>query len=339
LVRIPHFRAAGQELEKTMFIFRLLQIGSAMALLTAVQADAQTYPAKAIRLIVATAPGGGVDTTARVLAKTLSGVVGQSVVVENRAGVGGIPGTEMLAKSAPDGYTLQLASSSHAVNPGLYPQLPYDSVRDFTYISLVSRGPNILVVHPSVPVKTVKDLIALARSSPDKLNYSSSGGGQASHLAAERFKVMTGVKMVHVPYKGTGPAVIGLLGGEVDLQFATLPSVLTHIRSGRLKTLGIGSARRSDILPEVPTIAESGVPGFEAGAWYGVIAPARTAPDIVTRLHGAIVKSVESPEVKDTLRRDGADPVGNRPDEFAAFIASEIPKWAAVVKSAGIKPE
>ena len=302
-------------------------------------ATAQSYPLKPIRLIVATAPGGGVDTTARVLAKTLTGVIGQSVVVENRAGAGGVPGTEVLAKSASDGYTIQLASSSHVVNPGLYPQLPYDTIKDFTAISLVSRSPNILVVHPSVPAKTVKELIALAKAQPDKLNFSSSGGGQASHLAGERFKLMAGVKMVHVPYKGTGPAVIGLLGGEVDLQFATLPSVLAQIRSNRLKALGIGSARRSDVLPEVPTISESGVPGFEAGAWYGVIAPARIAQDIVARLHGAIVKSVDASEVKDALRRDGSDPVGNRPEEFAAFIASEIPKWAAVVKSAGIKAE
>ena len=304
-----------------------------------VEAAAQTYPVKPIRLIVATSPGGGVDTTARVLAKTLSGVIGQSVVVENRAGAGGVPGTETLAKSAPDGYTLQLASSSHVVNPSLYQRLPYDSVKDFTAISLVSRNPNVLVVHPSVPAKSVKELIALAKANPGKLNFSSSGSGQASHLAGERFKLMAGVNIVHVPYKGTGPAVVGLVGGEIDLQFATLPSVLTHIRSGRLRALGIATTKRSDVTPELPTVAEAGVPGFEAGAWYGVLGPARLSGEIVAQLHRAIVQSLNTPDVKDTLQRDGSEPVGSRPEEFAAFIASEISKWAVVVKTAGIKAE
>ena len=320
---------------------KLAQICIALGTLLAAQLDAaeQAYPVKPIRLIVATAPGGGVDGTARVLAKTMAGIIGQQIVVENRAGSGGVPGTEILAKSAPDGYTLQLASSSHVVNPSLYRKLPYDSVADFTAVCLVSRSPNVLVVHPSVPAKTIKELIALAKAHPGKLNFSSAGAGQASHLGGERFKVMTGVNIVHVPYKGTGPGVIGLLGGEVEMQFATLPSVLTYIKAGRLRPLGIATLKRSAVLPEVPTISEAGVPGFEAGAWYGVVAPAGLSKDIVAQLNRAIVRSLETAEMRDTLLRDGSDPVGSRPEEFAAFIASEIQKWSVVVKAAGIKAE
>jgi len=317
-----------------------LKCGVLMMLVPALTLAAeQPYPVKPIRLIVPTSPGGGVDLTGRVLAKALIGIIGQSVVVENRPGVGGIPGSEFVAKAAPDGYTLLVASSSHVVNPSLYRKLPYDSIKDFSTISMVTRTPSVLVVHPSVPVKSVKELISLLKTHPGKLNYASAGAGQASHLAGERFKVIAGVNMVHVPYKGTGPAVVGLLGGEVDLQFASLSSVLAHVKSGRLRALGMATTKRSSVMPELVTIAEAGVPGYEAGSWQGILAPAGVSREIIAQLNRAIVQSIEAPDMQDTMRREGSDPAGNRPEEFTAFITAEIQKWAEVVRSAGIKAE
>jgi tripartite-type tricarboxylate transporter receptor subunit TctC len=299
-----------------------LKCGVLMMLVPALTLAAeQPYPVKPIRLIVPTSPGGGVDLTGRVLAKALIGIIGQSVVVENRPGVGGIPGSEFVAKAAPDGYTLLVASSSHVVNPSLYRKLPYDSIKDFSTISMVTRTPSVLVVHPSVPVKSVKDLISLVKANPGKLNYASAGAGQASHLA------------------GTGPAVVGLLGGEVDLQFASLSSVLAHVKSGRLRALGMATTKRSSVMPELVTIAEAGVPGYEAGSWQGILAPAGVSREIVAQLNRAIVQSIDTPDMQETMRREGSDPAGNRPEEFTAFITAEIQKWAEVVKSAGIKAE
>ena len=314
-------------------------LGLSIAVTTSIPALAQNFPAKPVRMVVASAPGGGIDGTARMLSKVLKDVTGQGFVVENRAGAGGIVGSEAVVKSRPDGYTLLMASSSHVVNPTLYEKLPYDSVKDFTAVSLVARSPNILVVNPSVPARSVKELIALAKAKPGSMNFSSSGNGQASHLAGERFKLMADVNMTHVAYKGTGPAVIGLVGGEVQVQFATLPSVLEQIKAGRLRALGIAQPKRSAVLPDVPTIAEAGVPGFEAGAWYGVMGPAGLPRDVVQTLYHAITQSLETAELKDLLQREGSEPVGSRPEEFSAYVSSEIPKWAMVVKNANLKAE
>ena len=302
------------------------------------QSAAQTYPSRAIRLIVAFPAGGGIDTTARILAKKLSEVMGQQVIVENRAGAGGIIGSEFVAKSAPDGYTLFMASSSHVLTPSIYPRLPFDPVKDFTAITLVARSPSVLVVHLSVPAKSVKELIALAKANPGKLNFSSAGSG-SSHLAGERFKMMAGVNMVHVPYRGTAPAVVALLGGEVDLMFGNLASVLAHVKSARLRALGVASLKRNVMLPDVPTMSEAGVRDFEAGAWYGVLAPAGLPKGIVDTLHRTIVRTLEMPDVKEIFGRDGYEAVGNGPQEFAAYIPAEIRKWAVVVKAAGTKAE
>jgi len=301
--------------------------------------SAADYPLKTVRMVVGSSPGGGIDAAGRIIAKKLTEVTAHSFVVENRAGAAGVVGTEIVARSAPDGYTLMMTSSSHVVNPSLYAKLPYDPLKDFTPVSLVMRSPNVLVVHPSVPVRSVKELVALAKARPGALNFGSAGSGQASHLGGERFKLMAGVNITHVPYKGTGPAVIGLLGGELDLMFATLPSVLEYIKVARLRALGIAQPKRSAVLPELPTVAEAGVPGFEAGAWYGIIGPAGLAPDIVNTLYRAVAQGLETADLKETLRRDGSEAVGSSPKEFAAFIPVEIRKWAAVVKSAGIKGE
>ncbi len=302
------------------------------------QSAAQTYPSRAIRLVVAFPAGGGIDSTARILAKKLSEVMGQQVIVENRAGAGGIIGSEFVAKSAPDGYTLFMASSSHVLTPSIYPRLPFDPVKDFTAITLVARSPSVLVVHLSVPAKSVKELIALAKANPGKLNFSSEGSG-SSHLAGERFKMMVGVNMVHVPYRGTAPAVVALLGGEVDLMFGNLASVVAHVKAARLRALGVASLKRNATLPDVPTMSEAGVRDFEAGAWYGVLAPAGLAKEIVDTLHRTIVRTLEMPDVNEILGRDGYETVGNGPREFAAYIPAEIQKWAMVVKAAGIKAE
>ena len=318
-------------------LLRLLCLLS-MLVACAAQSVAQTYPAKPIRIIVAFPAGGGIDVMARLLAAKLSEMTGQQVVVENRAGAGGIIGSEWVAKSAPDGYTLFMASSSHVLTPSIYPRLPFDPVKDFTAITLVARSPSVLVVHPSVPAKSVKELIALAKAHSGKLNFSSAGSG-SSHLAGEKFKMMAGVNMVHVPYRGTAPAVVALLGGEVDLMFGNLASVLAHIKVARLRALGVASLKRNAMLPDVPTISEAGVPDFEAGAWYGGLAPAGLPKEIVDQLHRTIVRALETPDVKKTLARSAYEAVGNSPQEFAAYIPVEIQKWAGVVKAAGIKGE
>jgi tripartite-type tricarboxylate transporter receptor subunit TctC len=305
----------------------------------AAQSAAAEYPFRTVRVLVGSSPGGGIDAAGRITAKKLTEVTGHSFVVENRPGAAGVVATELVARAAPDGYTLMMASSSHVVNPSLYARLPYDPVKDFTAVSLVMRSPNVLVVHPSVPARSVKDLIALARARPGALNFGSAGSGQASHLGGERFKLMAGVNITHVPYKGTGPAVIGLLGGELDLMFANLPSVLEHVKVSRLRALGIAQLKRSAAVPGLPTVAESGVPGFEAGAWYGLIGPAGLPPDVVNALYRAVLQGLDAADLKELLRVDGSEAVGSSPKEFAAFIPAEIRKWAAVVKNAGIKGE
>ena len=312
----------------------------AAALALAAPAGAQTaYPQKPIRLVAPFAPGGGTDILARLVGQKASEMLGQQIIVDNRGGAGGTVGTEIAAKAPPDGYTLILVSASHAINPGLYPKLPYDSVNDFAPITQIATSPGILVVNPSLPVKSVKDLIALARARPGQINYASAGSGTPPHLAGELFKVMANIDMVHVPYKGNAPAFTDVIGGHVSLIFPTMPSAMPFIKSGRLRAVAVTSAKRSPAAPDIPTIAESGLPGYEATSWYGILAPARTPAPIVAQLNQVLVSVIGAPDMKDKLAAQGLDPVGNTPQQFAAVIRSEIEKWVKVVKASGAKPE
>ena len=313
---------------------------AAMIALPAGWAGAQSgYPVKPVRLVVPSSPGGGTDITARILAPKLSEALGQQVVVENRAGAGTMIGIEVVAKSAPDGYTLLMGLSTLAINPAMYKKVPYDALRDFAPISQVISAPNMLVVHPSIPVKTVKELIAFTRARPGQLNYASAGHGTNPHLSMELFLSMTGLKVVHIPYKGLAPGIVDLLAGHVSLATATMLTGLPHVKSGRLRCLGTTGAQRAAVLPEFPTIAEAGVPGYEASQWYGVLAPTGTPKEIVARLNAEIVRILQAPDMKQKLVADGTDPVGSSPDEFARYIKSELVKWGKVARDAGIQPE
>jgi tripartite-type tricarboxylate transporter receptor subunit TctC len=297
------------------------------------------YPVKPVRLVVPSSPGGGTDITARLLAPKLTERLGQQVVVENRAGAGTMIGTEVVAKAAPDGYTLLMGLSTLAINPAMYKKVPFDPVRDFAPISQVITAPNMLVVHPSVPARTVKELITFARARPGQLNYASAGHGTNPHLSMELFLSMTGTRMVHVPYKGLGPGIVDLLAGHVTVATATMLTGLPHVKSGRLRLLGTTGNKRAAVLPDAPTVAEAGVAGYEASQWYGVLAPAQTPKEIVTRLHAEIVRILQAPDMKQKLAADGTDPVGSSPDEFARYIKSELAKWGKVARDAGIQPE
>jgi tripartite-type tricarboxylate transporter receptor subunit TctC len=312
----------------------------ALACATSSAVHAQAYPSKPIRLIVPFPPGGGNDVIARVVAQKLGERFGQQVVVDNRPGANGIVGLQALMQSAPDGYTLAVgAAGPLAVNPSLYDKLPYDPVRDFTAITNMVNFPLLLVTHPSVPAKTTRELVALAKAEPSRLYYSSPGSGNSGHLAGELFNTMAGVKIVHVPYKGQGPALADLLAGQVQMLYSSIPSVLPHVRSGRLNAIAVGSASRVPSLPEIVTIAESGVPGYEAYSWVGMIAPANTPREIVTRLNREIVEILKQKDVADKLNQQGALPVGDSPEQFAAYIKAEIEKWGAVVRSSNIKAD
>ena len=300
---------------------------------------AQTYPSKPIRLIVPFPPGGGTDLIARNIAHKLGENLGQQIIVDNRAGAAGNLGTELAAKSAPDGYTLLLLSGTQAVNATLFKKLPYDLVRDFAAISQVAAAPLLLVTHPSLPVKSVNQLVVLARSRPGQLNYASGGNGTGPHIAMELFAASTRVKMVHVPYKGNGPAVIDVVGGQCQLMFANLTGVLTAVQAGRLRALAVSSLKRSPLLPAVPTVAEAGIAGYEVVQWFGLVAPAGTMPEIIARLHAEIAKVLDMREFRDVLARDGAEPVKRSPEEFAAFIKSEIAKWADLIRKSGTQLE
>jgi tripartite-type tricarboxylate transporter receptor subunit TctC len=316
-------------------------IAAAAALFSAsvyAQTAAQ-YPTKPIRIVVPQSAGASTDLTARLIAQKLNGVLGQSVIVDNRPGAGSIIGTDLVAKAAPDGYTLLVVASSITLNPTLYKDLPFDPVRDLAPITQLSSFPNMLVVYPAVSVKTVKDLIALAKSKPGALNYGSSGTATGTHLSAELFKYMTGVDMVHVPYKGGGPGIQALLGGQVQLYFATIVSVLPHVRGGKLRAVAVTTAMRSPAAPDVPTIAESGVPGYDHGPWNGFLAPARTPRAIIVRLNEEVARIIHAPETKAVFTNEGAEPVGNKPEEFAAIIKNETAKWAKVIRAAGIKAD
>lgn len=294
------------------------------------------YPTKPIRWVMPYPVGGSIDLSGRVIAAQLSENLGQQVVIDNRTGAGGTLGTEIGARAAPDGYTVVMGGTGTlAISPGLGRKLGYDPLKDFAPITLLATTPYVLVVHPSVPVNSTRELIALGKSQPGKLNYASGGSGSAPHLIGEIFRTRAGIDVVHVPYKGSTPAKIDLLGGRVQMFFTGIPSVLAEIRGGKLKPIGITSARRSATLPEVATIAESGVPGFDVSPWFGVLAPARTPPALVKRLHQEYAKALKAPAVRDPLTRDGVDPVGNSPEEFSAYIRSELAKWGNVVKASG----
>lgn len=301
---------------------------------------AQTsYPTRAVRMVVPSSAGGGTDIIARIITPKLSERLGQQVIVDNRPGAGTVIGGEVVAKSPPDGYTLLMGISTLATNPVIYKKMPYDAVRDFAPITQAIAAPNILVVHPSLPAKTVKELIALGRAHPGQLNFGSAGLGTNPHLSMELFLSMAKLKMVHIPYKGSAPAIIDILAGQIAVMAATILTGMPHVRSGRLRALGITGAKRSAAAPEIPTIAEAGVPGYEAIQWYGVLAPANTPKEIIAKLHGEIARILHLPEVKERFVSDGADPVGNTPEEFARYIRAETEKWARVARDAGIKPE
>jgi len=300
---------------------------------------AQSYPSKTIRVIVPYAPGGSTDVVFRILAPRLTEILGQTVVVENRPGASSTIGLDIAAKAPPDGYTVGTPNITFGANPSLMKKMPFDSEKDLLPVSLVSIVTLVMTVHPSVPARSVKALIALAKSKPDSLNYGSAGNASANHLATERFSYMAGIKMVHVPYKGGGPAVISVVGGETAILFATIPSSIQHFESGRLIPLGVSSLKRNIALPNVPSIAEAALPGFEAIEWNGVLVPAGTPPAIITRLNQAIVKALAIPDVKERIIGLGADPVGSSPEEFAAFIKKELATWSKVIKEVGITIE
>lgn len=302
-------------------------------------AAAQSYPSRPIRLIAPSSPGSGVDIVARIVGQKLSENLKQQVVIDNRAGAGANLGAEIAAKATPDGYTLFMGTPAHAINTSLYRRLNYDIVKDFSPISLVTSGQYVLVVHPSLPARNVKELIALARARPGQLNYASAGNGNATHLAAELFKSLTKLNVVHVPYKGTGPALTDLIGGQVQLMFANLTAGLPHIKSGKLRALAATGTTRSPAAPDIPTMIESGVPGYTVTSWYGVLAPAATSQEIINRLNGEIARVMRSPDMKNRLAGEGAEPVSSTPAEFAAFIKTEIAKWGKVIRGAGISIE
>jgi tripartite-type tricarboxylate transporter receptor subunit TctC len=318
-----------------------LRYAAAVAVLfLAGSAGAQSYPVRPLRFIVPFPPGGGNDIMARVVGQKLTESFGVQVVIDNRAGAGGNIGAETAAHAVPDGYTLFLGGvGSHGINPAIQAKLPYDPVRDFAPVSLIASAPLLAVVHPSVPAKSIGDLIKLARARPGQLNFASSGVGTIGHLSAELLNAMAGIRIEHVPYKGTGPALTDLLGGQVQLMFNSAVSMLPQVRTGKLRALAVTSAKRLAALPEMPTVAESGVPGYEAASWYGVFVPAGTARPTIEKLSGEVVRITRAPDVRERLLADGAEPAGMSPAEFAAFIQRELARWAKVVREAGIKPQ
>ena len=317
---------------------RNLLVGAALAANT-VALLAQPYPNRALKLVVGFTPGGGVDINARMLAGKLTETLGQTVIVENRPGAGTNIANEFVAKSAPDGYTLLINTPAVAINMALYRNLPFDTLRDFAAVSVFSESQNIMLTSAAKAFNTAADVVAAARVKPGALTYGSAGIGTSQHLAGELFKLQTGADILHVPYKGSAPATTALLAGEVDLVFINLPAVLPHVKSGRLRPLAATGARRADLLPEVLTLKEAGINGVEAALWYGVLAPAATPRDIVVTLAAAITRAARSPEIRQKLTEQGAEPVGGTPDEFAALLRDEVAKWRAVVRAAGIKPE
>jgi len=316
----------------------ILQLSlSILALIFAVTASAQPFPTKPIKIVVPFPAGGTVDFFARVISTKLSEALGQSVLVENRAGAGGNIAAEAVAKAAPDGYTLLMGSEIIAINTSLYSKIGYDPVKDLAPITLVGTVPNILIVHPSLPANSVNDLIALAKKTPGKISFASTGQGTSTHLSSELFKLMANVDMLHIPYKGGPPAIADLISGQVNMMFINMPTGITHVRSGKAKIIAVSSIKRVSQLPDVPTVDQAGVKGFETSAWSGLYAPAGTPVDIINRLNAEVVKILKQPSVREQLMAQGAEPVGDSPEEFSRFTLAEISKWAKIIKISGAK--
>jgi tripartite-type tricarboxylate transporter receptor subunit TctC len=313
----------------------LSALGAAVCLAAVPMAHAQGYPSKPVKLVVPYPPGGPTDIVARVVAQKLSEQTGQQFIVDNRPGAGGNTGAEFVARSAPDGYTLVVATTAHAINPSLFKNLGYKLTKDLTPVSLLTSGPLVIVANPELPAKNVGELIALAKARPGQLNFASSGNGQSTHLSAELFASMAGVKMTHIPYKGSAPALTDVMGGQAQLMFDTMLSAMPHVKGGKLKALAVTSARRSPAAPDIPTVAESGLPGYEAIAWNGLLAPAGTPPQVIARLNAELKKALALPEVKDKFDAQGFAATWNTPEAFGDFMNAEVLKWAQVVKVSG----
>ena len=311
----------------------------AVLLCAAAAAAAQSYPARPVRLVVGFPPGGGVDINARMLAPKLAEYLGQPVVVENKPGASTNIANDFVAKAAPDGHTLLINTAAIAINMSLFRNLPFDTLRDFAAVSMFSESPNVLVVPAKLPAQSVQELVALARKSPGKLNYSSAGVGTTQHLAAELFKLRTGTYIVHIPYKGSAPSLTALIAGEVDLSFANVPAIHGHVTTGRLRALATAAARRDAQLPDVPTMKEAGVEGVEVSVWYGVLAPAKTPPEIVHKVADGIIRATRDPEVRKRMLEQGAVPVGSTPEEFSKTLREEVARWAEVVKVSGARAD
>lgn len=320
---------------------RVVSLAS-IAVLVAAQDNAQAsdaYPTKAIRLVVPFAPGGSNDIMARLMSQKFAESLGQQVVVDNRGGASGTIGTDIVAKAQPDGYTLLMMSLTLTTNPSLYKKLPYDTEKDLLPVTLVASAPLMLVVHPALPVKSLKELIAYAKANPGKLNFGSGGPGSTPHLGGEMLKSMAGLQMTHIPYKGGGPALADLVGGQIQLMLENIPSTLPFVNSGRLRALAISGAKRSPLVPDLPTMAEAGLKGYELVGWNGFFLPAGTPKAVVNKLHAETVKALGQPDVKERLASMGAQGVGSSPEQFSAFVAAELRKWSRVVKDAGITAE
>lgn len=312
---------------------------AAMSPAWSAQPAAEQYPVKPIRFIVPQPPSGTVDMLARMLGQKLAEALRQQVVIDNRGGASGTLGSDLVAKAPADGYTILMTMTSHTTTPGLYPKLPYDPIKDFAPVSMVTSAALILVVNPALPVQTVKDLIALAKAKPNQLNFTSAAIGSGGHLSGELLRSMTGIVVTHVPYRGTGPAVIALLANEVQFMFAGLLPAQVQVKANRLRAVAVTSARRSAFMPDLPTVSESGLPGFEYVGWYGVLAPAGTPPAIVKRLHAEIVRVLALPEIRDRLAGEGVEVIGDTPDQFAAFLKTDIARWAPLIKQSGARLE
>ena len=321
---------------------RLSRVALCGGLLAVLSGTAWTagYPERLVRIIAPYPPGGPTDMMGRLIGERLQIALGQPVVIDNRAGAGGVVGAELAARAAPDGYVIVWGTNgSHAINATLHPRLPYDPIKDFAPISLVARGMNILVVHPSLPVRSVSELIALARAKPGRLNFASAGNGATSQLAGEMFKMQTRVAITHVPYKGAAPAITALMAGEVEMAILDVPALLPHIRSGKLRALGVASLRKSAVLPDLPTLNEAGLAGFDASSWHAMFAPARTPREIIARLNAEIRNVLKIPDVAERVAALGMEAVGSTPEELAEFLREEIARWAKVIRQAGLKAD
>lgn len=305
--------------------------------LAASSSFAQAYPSKPIRLVIPFSAGGSTDIVGRLIAAKLSVDLGQPVVVENRPGAGGSVGSDLVAKADPDGYAILMVPGAHTINASLYQKLPYDTLRDFEPVIQIASVATMIVVHPAVPVTSVAELIALAKARKGELNYGSAGSGTVTHMTAELFKLMAEVDITHVPYKGSSQALKDLLGGRVQVMFANFPGTLNHVQAGKLRAIAVNGAKRSPLLPSTPTVAESGLPAFEANTWYGILAPAGTPRAVIDRLNSEIEKALQTSEVRDFLSKEGGEVIGGKPEQFAAFIRADIAKWARVIKQSGIR--